>query len=98
MVILSCLGFPFALVPNIDILGVKFDSRLTLEDYVLGIVSRGTQRIGILMLVKRVFVDTSVLLRCCYAFNNSFTSFCLRSRSWRTNLSIHFQPSRPTTI
>ena len=30
--------------------------------------------------------------------NNSSTSFCLRSRSCRTDLSIHFQPSRPTTI
>ena len=33
-----------------------------------GIVSRVSQRIGILMLVKRVFVDTSVLLGCYYAF------------------------------
>ena len=33
-----------------------------------GIVSRVSQRIGILRLVKRIFVDTSVLLRCYYAF------------------------------
>ena len=32
--------------------------------YVQGIVCRVSQRIGILRLVKRVFVDTSVLLRC----------------------------------
>ena len=30
--------------------------------------------------------------------NNSSTSFCLRSSSCRTDLSAHFQPSRPTTI
>ena len=30
--------------------------------------------------------------------NNSSTSFCLRRSSCRTDLSIHFQPSRPTTI
>ena len=30
--------------------------------------------------------------------NNSSTSFCIRSSSCRTNVSIHFQPSRPTTI
>ena len=30
--------------------------------------------------------------------NNSSTSSCLRSSSCRTDLSIHFQPSRPTTI
>ena len=48
---------------NLDILGVKFDSRITFEDHVRGIVSRVSQRIGILRFVKRVFVDTSVLLR-----------------------------------
>ena len=47
-------------ISNLDILGVKFDRRLTFEDDVRGIVS---QRIGILRLVKRVLVDTSVLLR-----------------------------------
>ena len=30
--------------------------------------------------------------------NSSSTSFCLRSSSCRTDLSIYFQPSRPTTI
>ena len=30
--------------------------------------------------------------------NNSSTSFCLRSSSCGTDLSIHFQPSRPATI
>ena len=30
--------------------------------------------------------------------NNSSTSFCLGSMRCRTDLSIHFQPSRPTTI
>ena len=54
--------------PNLDILGVKFDSKLTFEDHVRGIVSRVSQRIGILRLVTRIFVDTSVLLRCYFAF------------------------------
>ena len=38
-----------------NILGVKLDRKLTFEDYVLGIVSRVSQRIGILRLVKRIF-------------------------------------------
>ena len=46
--------------PNLDILGVKFDSKLTFEDHVRGIVSHVSQKIGILRLVKRIFVDTSV--------------------------------------
>ena len=49
---------------NLYILGLKFDSRITFEDHVRGIVSRVSQRIGILRLVKHVFVDTFVLLRC----------------------------------
>ena len=43
--------------PYLDILGMKFDSKLSSEDHVLGIVSRASQRIGILRLVKPVFVD-----------------------------------------
>ena len=54
--------------PNLDILGVKFDRRLTYGDHVCGIVSRVSQCIGILRLVKRVFVDTSLSLRCYYVF------------------------------
>ena len=38
--------------PNLDILGVKFDSKLIFEDHVHGI--------GILRLVKHVSVDTCV--------------------------------------
>ena len=49
--------------PNLDILGVKFDSRIIFKYHVRGIVCRVSQRIGLLRLVKRVFVDTSVLLR-----------------------------------
>ena len=52
---------------NLYILGVKFDSNLPSKTMcvVLFLVS---QRIGILRLVKHVFVDTSVLLCCYYAF------------------------------
>ena len=62
-------GVSICASPNLDFLGVKFDSsRLTFEDYMRGFVSRVSQRIGILWLVKHVFVDTSVLLHCYYAF------------------------------
>ena len=49
---------------NLDILGLKFDSKLTFEDHVRGIVSRVSRRIGILRLVNHKIVETSVLLRC----------------------------------
>ena len=54
--------------PNLDILGVKSDSQLTFEDHVRGIVSSVSQRIGILRLVKGIFLDTYVLLCCYFAF------------------------------
>ena len=55
---------------------MKFDSRLTFEDHVLGIISRVSQKNGILRWVQRVFVDTSVLLRCYYAFVLPIIEYC----------------------
>ena len=52
-----CLGFP-----NHNIFSEKFDSKLPFEDHVRGIVAHVSQRICILRLVKRDFVDTSVLM------------------------------------
>ena len=61
---------------NLDILGVKFDGRLTFEDHVRSIISIVSQRICILRLVKRSFVDISVLLRCNYAFVLPILDYC----------------------
>ena len=54
--------------PNLDILGVKFDSNPIFEDHVRDIVSRISQKIYILRLVKCIYVDTSVILRCYFTF------------------------------
>ena len=62
------LGSSFQRSPNLDFLGTKFGSKLSFEDQVCGNVSRVSQRIGILRLVKHICVDTSVLLRCYIAF------------------------------
>ena len=75
--------------PYLDILGVKFDSKLTFEDHVRSIVSRVSQRIGILMLVKRIFVDTSVLLRCYFAFVLPVLEYC--SQLWGSAAEFHLQ-------
>ena len=75
--------------PNLDILGVKFDGRVTFEDNVLGIVSRVSQRIGILRLVKRVFVETSVLLCCYYGFVLPILEYC--SPVWGSAAECHLQ-------
>ena len=58
--ILSAWIFRSLSSPNLDTFVVKFDSKLTFEDHVHFIVSRVSQRIGILKLVKRIFVDISV--------------------------------------
>ena len=55
---------------------MKFDSKLTFEDHVRGIVSRVSQRIGSLRLVKRKFVYTSVLLRCYFAMVLPILEYC----------------------
>ena len=73
--------------PNLNILGVKFDSRLAFEDHVRGIDSRDSQRIDIFRLVKRVFVDASVLLRCYYVFVLPIFEYC--SPVWGSGAECH---------
>ena len=75
--------------PNLDILGVKFERKLTFEDNVRGFVSRVSQRIGILRLVKCIFVDTSVLLRCYFAFVLPILEYC--SPVWGSAAECHLQ-------
>ena len=75
--------------PNFDILGVKFDSRLTFKGHVRGIISRVSLRIGILRLVKGVFVGTSVLLCCYHAFVLTIFEYC--SPVWGSSVECHLQ-------
>ena len=77
--------------PNLNILDVKFDSKLTFENHVRGIVSLVSQKISILRLVKRIFVDTSVLLRCYYAFVLPILEYIvLRCRGRLLNVTFSF--------
>ena len=61
-------GVSIQVSPSLDILGMKFDGKLTFEDHVRGIACLVSERIGIFIVVKRLFVDTSVLLRCYFEF------------------------------
>ena len=63
---------------NLDIRYVKFYRKLTFEDQLHGIVSHVSQRIVILRLVKRIFVDSSVLLRCYFSFVLPILEHCSR--------------------
>ena len=85
--------------PNLDILGMKFDSKLTFEDHVHGILSRISQRIGILRLVKHIFVDTSVLCGCYFAFILPILQYC--SLVWRgqlLNVTFSFLSARCNSV
>ena len=75
--------------PNLDIISMKFDSKLTFEDHVRGIVSLVSQRIDILRLETRIYVDTSVLLRCYFAFVFSILEYC--SPVWGSAAECHLQ-------
>ena len=55
---------------------MKFDSKLTFEDHVRRIIYSVSQRIGILRLVKHVFVDTSLLIRCYFEFVLPILEYC----------------------
>ena len=68
---------------------MKFDSKLTFENHVHGIFSRVSQRIGILRLVKRIFVDTSVLLCSYFAFVHLILEYC--SPVWGSAAECHLQ-------
>ena len=89
----SCLGF---LSEQTFILSVKFDSKLAFEDHVPAIASRVYQRIGILSLVKRIFADTSVLLRCYSAFVLTILEYC--SPVWGQLLNVTFRFSSARCI
>ena len=76
MVNLVLSAVSFRASSNTDIHSVKLDTKLTYEDHVLGIAFRVSERICILRLVKRIFVDTSVLLRCYSVFVLPILEYC----------------------
>ena len=67
----------------------KFDSKLTFEDNVHGIVSRVSQRIAILRLEQRIFVDTSVFIPCYFASVLPILKYC--SPVWGSAAECHLQ-------
>ena len=69
-------GVPIRACPNHDILGVWFDNKLQFEAHICSIVFRVFQRIGIVRLMKSVFDDASVLLRCYYDFFLTIPEYC----------------------
>ena len=73
MVTWSCLEFPFALAKTSIFLAWTLTAGLLSKTMYVSCVS---QRISILTLLERVFVDTSVLLRCYRAFVIPILKYC----------------------
>ena len=96
-------GISICARPNLDIRGLKFDSKLKFEDHVRSIVSRVLQRItisqswslstNIFRTMKFIFWDTSVLLRCNYAFVLPILYYC--SLVWWSAAECYFQLLKP---
>ena len=86
---LGLAGVPMLSSPSLDILGVRFDCKLTFESHVRGVVSRVLQRIGIIRMVNGVYADTSVLLRCYYAFILPILEYC--SPVWGSAANSHLR-------
>ena len=80
--------------PNFDVLGVKFDSKLSYEDHVHGIVSRVSQRNIFLRSVKHIFVNISVLLSCYFAFVLTVLSIILQCGTQLLNVIFSFMSVR----
>ena len=75
--------------PNLDILGVKFDSKLTFEVHMRGIVSPCVSENWYFEVGEKYFVDTSVLLRCYFAFVLTILDYC--SPVWGSAVEYHLQ-------
>ena len=90
----SCLGFLSELVPTSTYPCLKVDSKLTFEDHVSGIVSCVSQRIGMLRLVKRIFVCTSMLLLCHFSFNLAILEYCSPLLGQPFNITLSFLSAR----
>ena len=89
MVTWSCLGFPFALLPTSTFLAWSLTTGSPSKTCMCVVSSPVSPRIGILRFVKRVFVDTSVLLCCYYAFVLPILEYC--SPVWGSAAKCHLQ-------
>ena len=62
--------------PYVDILGVRFDPKMTFELHVRSLVSRVSSKLGILRLARGVFGSPDIVRRCYYAFVLPVLEYC----------------------
>ena len=74
---------------DLVILGVTFDSKMTLEKHLLSVSIAASQRIGILRKSWRVFYDRSLLGRCFRGFVLPVLEYC--SAVWCSAADTHLK-------
>ena len=90
----SCLRVSIRASLNLDVLDMKFDRKPTFDDHVRWIAFRVSQRIGILRLVKHIFLDTYVLLRCYFAFVLPILEYCFPAWGSAAEVTFSFLNAR----
>ena len=76
-------------ISNLDILGVKFDSKLTFEVHVCSIVFSCLSENWYFGVKEACLVDTSVLLHCYHAFVLPIVEYC--PPVWGSTVECHLQ-------
>ena len=74
---------------NIVILGVTYDSKMTIENHLRTVSRAAYQRIGILRKYWRVFHDRSLLGRCFWSFVLPVLEYC--SAAWGSVADTHLK-------
>ena len=74
---------------DLDILGVIFDSKLTLEKHLRSVFRAASQRLGILRKSWRVFHDRLLIGRCFWGFVLPVLEYC--SAVWCSAADTHFK-------
>jgi len=76
-------------VPELEILGVDFDSRMTFEKHLRSVASRCSQRIGLMRRAWRLFGSVEVMKRCFNSFVLPLLEYC--SPVWRSSADCHLK-------
>ena len=63
-------------VSEVDILGVRFDSKLTFESHIRAVAASAAQRLGIMRRANRIFGDRSLVVRCFWSFLLPVLEYC----------------------
>ena len=74
-------------VSELVVLGVTLDTKLTFENHIWSIVSRFSQKIGLMRWAWRVFGSVDVLRRCFSCFVLPFLEYC--SPVWLSAADCH---------